>query len=105
MAIAALITATPVKQALPTPDAPGAAMARIRAGGNSRGDLADDSLEGRGTGTRGYDIAAKYMASQFEEMGPFARKPLSARPVAIADQLTLLLVGMIIPITHVQGGW
>jgi peptidase M28-like protein len=31
--------------------------------------LADDLLEGRGTGTRGYEIAAKYMASEFEQMG------------------------------------
>jgi hypothetical protein len=31
--------------------------------------LADDLLEGRGTGTRGYEIAAKFMASEFEAMG------------------------------------
>jgi len=31
--------------------------------------LSDDLLEGRGTGTRGHEIAAKYMASQFEEIG------------------------------------
>jgi hypothetical protein len=31
--------------------------------------LADDLLEGRGTGTRGHDIAAKYVAAQFEAMG------------------------------------
>jgi Zn-dependent M28 family amino/carboxypeptidase len=31
--------------------------------------LADDLLEGRGTGTRGYALAAKYIQSQFEEMG------------------------------------
>ncbi len=31
--------------------------------------LADDLLEGRGTGTRGYALAAKYMASEFEGMG------------------------------------
>jgi hypothetical protein len=31
--------------------------------------LADDLLEGRGTGTRGYDLAAKYVASQFEALG------------------------------------
>lgn len=31
--------------------------------------LSDDLLEGRGTGSRGYDIAAKYMASEFEGMG------------------------------------
>ena len=31
--------------------------------------LADDLLEGRGTGTRGYDLAASYVASQFDAMG------------------------------------
>jgi hypothetical protein len=31
--------------------------------------LADDMLEGRETGTRGYDIAARYVASQFEALG------------------------------------
>src|SRR5581483_2589225 len=31
--------------------------------------LADDLLEGRGTGTRGHELAAKYVAAQFEAMG------------------------------------
>jgi Zn-dependent M28 family amino/carboxypeptidase len=31
--------------------------------------LADDLLEGRGTGTRGYDLAARYVASRLEGMG------------------------------------
>jgi hypothetical protein len=31
--------------------------------------LSDDALEGRGTATRGHEIAAKYMASRFEGMG------------------------------------
>jgi hypothetical protein len=31
--------------------------------------LADDLLEGRGTGTRGFDLAAKYVAAQFEAAG------------------------------------
>jgi hypothetical protein len=31
--------------------------------------LSDDLLEGRKTGTRGYLLAAKYMAAQFEELG------------------------------------
>ena len=31
--------------------------------------LADDLLEGRGTGTRGYDIAARYVASLFQAAG------------------------------------
>ena len=31
--------------------------------------LADDMLEGRGTGTRGYELAALYVRSRFEELG------------------------------------
>lgn len=31
--------------------------------------LADDRLEGRGTGTRGHEIAARYVAAQFELIG------------------------------------
>ena len=31
--------------------------------------LSDDALEGRGTGTRGYELAAKYVAAQFEALG------------------------------------
>ncbi len=31
--------------------------------------LADDMLEGRDAGTRGYDIAARYVATQFEALG------------------------------------
>jgi hypothetical protein len=31
--------------------------------------LADDLLEGRRTGTRGYDVAARYVAARFEELG------------------------------------
>jgi len=31
--------------------------------------LADDLLEGRATGTRGYDIAARYVATRFEGIG------------------------------------
>src|SRR5215831_19697143 len=33
------------------------------------GFLADDLLEGRGTGTRGYQLAANYVRAQFEELG------------------------------------
>lgn len=56
---------------VPRDDAADAAMAgirpeRIRAGMRF---LADDLLEGRGTGTRGYEIAAKYVASEFEGIG------------------------------------
>jgi hypothetical protein len=31
--------------------------------------LADDLLEGRGTGSAGYDIAARYVAAQFQQLG------------------------------------
>lgn len=31
--------------------------------------LADDALEGRGTASRGYEIAAKYVAAEFAAMG------------------------------------
>lgn len=31
--------------------------------------LSDELLEGRGTATRGYDLAARYVASQFEQLG------------------------------------
>jgi hypothetical protein len=52
-------------------DAADAAMATIRPEA-IRADmrfLADDLLEGRGTATRGHEIAAKFMASQFEALG------------------------------------
>lgn len=52
-------------------DAADEAMAKIRPEA-IRGDmrfLSDDLLEGRGTATRGHEIAAKYMATQFEGMG------------------------------------
>jgi hypothetical protein len=52
-------------------DAAEAAMATIRPEA-IRADmrfLADDLLEGRGTATRGQEIAAKFMAAQFEQMG------------------------------------
>ena len=52
-------------------DAADEAMSAIRPEA-IRGDmrfLSDDLLEGRGTGTRGYDLAAKFMATQFETLG------------------------------------
>lgn len=54
-------TATPALAAEPTFDAQ-AVRAHVTF-------LADDLLEGRDTGTRGYDIAANYVASQFIAMG------------------------------------
>jgi hypothetical protein len=71
-----------------------------------RGDmrfLSDDSLEGRGTGTRGHEIAAKYMAAEFEAMGLapageagtyFQTVPLrSARVDEAKTTLTLIRAG------------
>ena len=46
----------------PAPARPEALMAHIRF-------LADDLLEGRLTGTRGFDLAALYVAAQFEALG------------------------------------
>ncbi|MGH9858771.1 MAG: peptidase M28, partial [Candidatus Acidiferrales bacterium] len=47
--------------------------------------LADDLLEGRGTGTRGYALAAHYVASQFEQMGlePAGAKGTYYQPVPL----------------------
>jgi hypothetical protein len=60
--------------------------------------LADDRLEGRGTGSRGYDLAAAYVAAQLEAIGlgpagakggwlqpvPFRRSDLVPRQCALA---------------------
>ncbi len=57
--------------ALAAGDAADEAMSTIRPEA-IRGDmrfLSDDLLEGRGTGTRGYELAAKFMATQFETLG------------------------------------
>jgi Zn-dependent M28 family amino/carboxypeptidase len=47
------------------------ALARIRPEGirAHMRFLADDLLEGRGTGSRGYELAAKYVAARFEALG------------------------------------
>ncbi len=52
--------------ALAAPAADSPAAARVRAHVEY---LADDLLEGRGTGTRGHEIAAAYVVSQFRAMG------------------------------------
>ncbi len=67
----ALFARTYSVHANPNPDAADEAMSTIRPEA-IRADmrfLSDDALEGRGTGTRGYDIAAKFMATQFESLG------------------------------------
>ncbi|HWF37365.1 MAG TPA: M28 family metallopeptidase [Candidatus Acidoferrales bacterium] len=68
----ALMCACAATSAAPGPkDAADQAMATISAAA-MRGDmrfLSSDLLEGRRTGTRGYEIAAQYVASRFESMG------------------------------------
>jgi len=87
------------------PDAADEAMSTIRPEA-IRADmrfLSDDALEGRGTGTRGYEIAAKYMATQFESLGLqpagdngsyFQSVPLrSAKPDEVKTTLVLTRSG------------
>lgn len=66
---AVVLAGTPAVMA--SGDAADEAMARIRpeAIRAEMRFLSDDLLEGRGTATRGHEIAAKYMATQFEGMG------------------------------------
>lgn len=53
--------------------------------------LADDLLEGRRTGTRGYDIAARYVATRFEELGlePAGAAGGYFQPVPLLDMTTM----------------
>lgn len=62
--------------------------------------LADDLLEGRGTGSRGYELAAKYVAARFEALGLapagtgggyFQRVPLR-RSTTVPSQCSLTLI-------------
>jgi len=61
----------PAVPAQPGPDPADSAMQSIRpeAIRAHMRFLADDTLEGRGTATRGHEIAAKFMAAEFESMG------------------------------------
>ena len=86
-------------------DAAEEAMATIRpeAIRADMGFLADDLLEGRGTATRGHELAAKFMASEFAGMGLepagdkgtyFQNVPLrSARPDQDKTELALMRDG------------
>ena len=49
--------------------------------------LADDLLEGREAGTRGHEIAARYVASQFALLGlkPGGRDGTTSRPVELLE--------------------
>lgn len=53
--------------------------------------LADDLLEGRRTATRGYDIAARYVAARFEELGlePAGTAGSWFQPVPMQQMTTL----------------
>ncbi len=53
--------------------------------------LADDLLEGRKTATRGYDIAARYVAARFEELGlePAGAAGSWFQPVPMLQMTTL----------------
>ena len=61
-----LIAAAPAPVVLPAYKADPAAAQRVRA---TVEFLADDLLEGRGTGTRGHNVAARYIATQFRALG------------------------------------
>ena len=60
--------------------------------------LADDLLEGRLSGTRGYDIAAGYVASEFAQIGlrPGATDGGWLQPVALVESLSLRLNARVI---------
>ena len=64
-AVAIFLTATSVHAATPAPADP-SSMRRVQADVEF---LASDSLEGRDTGSKGYAIAADYVASQFRAIG------------------------------------
>jgi len=67
----AVLAAAPSRASEPPAAEVDRAMARIRpeAIRAHMRFLADDLLEGRGTGTRGYALAAKYVAARFEALG------------------------------------
>lgn len=63
--------------------------------------LADDLLEGRGTGTRGYDLAARYVASQFARIGlePGADGGSYLQPMKLIEATNKLEAGRLV-ISH-----
>lgn len=87
----------------PTP-AEQVAMATVRAHVEF---LADDRLEGRDTGSRGHEIAARYVASQFRQLGLepggtdggwFVDVPLRRATNAGAPRLTFVSAGRATPL-------
>ncbi len=73
LALFVLVAAAPAKRRAAASVPPAVwAEAQAISGDRLRTDvtfLADDLFEGRGTGTRGYDLAARYMATRMELMG------------------------------------
>jgi hypothetical protein len=70
--------------------------------------LASDQLEGRATGTRGHEIAAAYVASEFRKLGLkpggengswFVRVPLRRATHAAPPALSLTVGGRSVPVT------
>ncbi|MEY2882705.1 MAG: hypothetical protein RL490_429 [Pseudomonadota bacterium] len=74
--------------------------------------LSDDLLEGRGTGTRGYDIAARYVASQFAANGlkPAGKNGSWFQPVTLSEVSLAKGVNQVTittkagPVTYTPGG-
>lgn len=65
-ALTLALMAPPIGAAAPAPADPAFRPESFRA---TVGFLADDLLEGRDTGSRGHEIAARYVASRFEALG------------------------------------
>lgn len=80
---AALLSLAPLAAADELPEANPAAIRAHTA------FLADDLLEGRATGTRGYDIAALYVATQMELMGlkPAGTRGSWLQPVSFVEAI------------------
>ena len=64
--LAVVVVAPVIAAPASAPPTPNLSAARIRAHVEF---LADDVLEGREAGTRGYDIAARYVATQMAQYG------------------------------------
>jgi Zn-dependent M28 family amino/carboxypeptidase len=66
--------------------------------------LADDLLEGRGAGTRGYDLAARYVASQFARIGlePGADHGSYLQPMKFVESTNRIEAGHLI-VRHAGG--
>ncbi len=69
LALSLTLLATPSPAELTEIGAPGVAAIRGEALSAHIRFLADDALEGRGTGTRGHAIAARYVATQLQALG------------------------------------